>query len=857
MKRKSVLIIEDNELNLEMLSLIIDKDFNVVKAHNGLEALNYLKTSFNDISLILTDIYMPIMNGYEFLDNLKKDPQLSLIPVIVMTQANSDEEELLALKHGANDFLPKPYKPQIILHRISNMINLRETSSLINIIKRDNLTGLYTKEYFYSKVEDILNQDLDTEYSIICTNIEKFKVFNEVFSAKKGDELLKELSEAILKLIPQDTLVARFSADRFIIFIKSEHEKIYRKNFLETSNDMFDNIVVKLGVYKITQRNLSVNQMVDRAVLACNSISGIFDTLIVDYDEKLKDKLLKENYLYEAMEDALTDKEYKVFYQPKYDIKRNVLVGSEALIRWHNKELGIIPPNEFIPLFEANGFIVELDRYVLEEVFSFLHELDEKNLPLLPISVNISRIDILKSDLLGYLKSLVQKYKIHPKFVHLEITESAYIENPKIILNAVDELKKQGFIIEMDDFGNGYSSLSMFSQMNIDYLKLDMNFIRNELITDDNSTNLVSFIIDFAHKKGIKVVAEGIETYKQCKILEEFNCDYAQGYFFYKPLNEEDYLNLLKTVDKNASNLSNNDLQSEVKPYLIYIDNDDKYYNFLNDAFNNVYQVKMLSDMQEIDEFFKYFDNHCACFVINSSLDSINTSELINKIKTNKKMFKVPLLALIDGPFSPINSIILEDADDFLCKQHLLKDVSRKIKNLIKNYQKTIQFEEYAYEADHDYVTGLLNRRGLHRRVNKLKPIDFPLSIYLFDIDNLKFINDNFGHEKGDLAICCFAKSVNKYINDNDIICRYGGDEFLLISLSAKNSNDALTLGNSIGEDFKKEASKVNIDVSCSSGCTICYSKNEMTKQLLDEVDKCLYKAKKNQKGYCTFLDEK
>ena len=148
MKRKSVLIIEDNELNLEMLSLIIDKDFNVVKAHNGLEALNYLKTSFNDISLILTDIYMPIMNGYEFLDNLKKDPQLSLIPVIVMTQANSDEEELLALKHGANDFLPKPYKPQIILHRISNMINLRETSSLINIIKRDNLTGLYTKEYF-------------------------------------------------------------------------------------------------------------------------------------------------------------------------------------------------------------------------------------------------------------------------------------------------------------------------------------------------------------------------------------------------------------------------------------------------------------------------------------------------------------------------------------------------------------------------------------------------------------------------------------------------------------------------------------------------------------------------------------
>ena len=180
MKKRSVLVVEDNELNLEMLCSFIEEKFDVIKAYNGLEALNYLKTSVNDVSLILTDVNMPVMNGYEFLDELKKDKELSLIPVIVMTQENSESEELLALSHGANDFLPKPYRPQIILHRITNMIKLKEVSSLINIIKNDKLTGLYTKEYFFLRVEDILKQDPEGEYSIISTNIENFKVFNEV-----------------------------------------------------------------------------------------------------------------------------------------------------------------------------------------------------------------------------------------------------------------------------------------------------------------------------------------------------------------------------------------------------------------------------------------------------------------------------------------------------------------------------------------------------------------------------------------------------------------------------------------------------------------------------------------------------
>ena len=552
MKKRSVLVVEDNELNLEMLWSFIEEKFDVIKAYNGLEALNYLKTSVNDVSLILTDVNMPVMNGYEFLDELKKDKELSLIPVIVMTQENSESEELLALSHGANDFLPKPYRPQIILHRITNMIKLKEVSSLINIIKNDKLTGLYTKEYFFLRVEDILKQDPEGKYSIISTNIENFKVFNEVNGSKKGDEILTDIASFILKSVPQHVIVGRLNADKFLILMKTEDEKMLREHFLETVDDNFKEVYFKLGVYQIVDKNMSVSAMVDRAVIACDSINGKFDSLVADFEEKLKDKLLRENSLIELMEDALVKREYKVFYQPKYDLKKNELKGSEALVRWLHDDK-YISPSEFIPLFEQNGFINELDKYVLNEVFAFLKEQKENNVPLFPISVNISRVDILKADLINYLNSLIEKYQIEAKYVHLEITESAYTDNDKIIFSTIDELRKIGFVVEMDDFGSGYSSLSMFSQINIDYLKLDMYFIKNELENDDDA-NLVSFIIDFAHKKGIKVVAEGVETYQQVKKLNNFDCDLAQGYYFSKPLNRDDYLNLISSIEITSNN---------------------------------------------------------------------------------------------------------------------------------------------------------------------------------------------------------------------------------------------------------------------------------------------------------------
>ena len=221
------------------------------------------------------------------------------------------------------------------------------------------------------------------------------------------------------------------------------------------------------------------------------------------------------------------------------------MAGAEALVRWIHPEWGFMSPGEFIPLFEKNGFIPWLDQYVWENVCILLKAWREKGYQLLPVSVNVSRADVYQVDLKDTIWDLTQKYEVDPRHLHLEITESAYAENPTQIISTVEELHKLGFIIEMDDFGSGYSSLSMLSQMTLDYLKLDMKFIQNELAKNVEQSVLID-IISMAHRMRLGVVAEGVETEEQVKRLQNYGCDYAQGYYFAKPMPITEFEALLK-----------------------------------------------------------------------------------------------------------------------------------------------------------------------------------------------------------------------------------------------------------------------------------------------------------------------
>ena len=548
--RKQILVVEDNLINREMLREILAGQYTVLEAGNGQEALDVLEECGDDLALILLDVMMPVMDGFAFLDQIKADPELALIPVIVTTQSDSEDDEVAALAHGATDFVPKPYRPQVILHRVASIINLRETAAVVNQFQYDWLTGLYSKEFFYQKVRERLREDSEREYTIVCSNIENFKLYNDAFGVSAGDRLLRDIAVLLRERIGEDGICGRFGGDRFICLQERRREYEDRSIFsaeqrnagIPQVKDMI--MKMKWGIYEITDRSVPVEQMCDRALLAADSIKGQYNRHFAVYDDALRSKLLREQAITEAMETALSEGQFVVYLQPKYSLHHDSLAGAEALVRWIHPEWGFMSPGEFIPLFEKNGFITRLDQYVWEQVCALLRDWREKGYPALPVSVNVSRADVYQSDLTDTLMGIVRKYGVEPAQLHLELTESAYTENPGQIIETVEQLRKQGCIIEMDDFGSGYSSLNMLNQMQLDVLKLDMKFIQSETAKPVEQ-GILRFIVDLARWLNLSVVAEGVETREQLERLREIGCDYVQGYFFAKPMPAQEFERLL------------------------------------------------------------------------------------------------------------------------------------------------------------------------------------------------------------------------------------------------------------------------------------------------------------------------
>lgn len=546
--QRIILTVEDNEINRAILRETLTPEYDVLEAENGKEALDILAANADKVSLILLDVMMPVMDGYTFLDHLKNDQRLSLIPVIVMTQSDAEADEIAALSHGATDFVPKPYRPEVILHRVKSIINLRETAAMINELQYDRLTGVYNHEYFYQMVKKRLAEDPDGEYSIVCSNIDNFKLVNDTFGNKAGDELLKEIA-SISKLTVGDTgFCGRFGADRFLCFQKTDIEHNDRNDFglrldFEMSS-ILKSITMHWGIYEIKDRSIPVEQMCDRALLAVNSIKGKYNQLFKIYDDSLRDNLIFENTITQDLDKSLKDENFIIYYQPKYSLKDNGITGAEALIRWNHPVFGMMNPGEFIPLFEKNGHIPKLDIYVWEHVLMNMNKWRKNGIEILPVSVNVSRADMFHFDVVKVLKELTCKYKIEPEYLHLEITESAYTESSLMIVEAVDKLREAGFVVEMDDFGSGYSSLNMLSRMRLDILKLDLEFTQSETAKKEEDSILEDIIV-MAHKMHLKIMAEGVENESQLQRLKKAGCDYVQGYYLAKPMCEDEYLKLL------------------------------------------------------------------------------------------------------------------------------------------------------------------------------------------------------------------------------------------------------------------------------------------------------------------------
>lgn len=546
-KSKKLLIVEDNALNRRVLCKILSDEYETLEAENGAEALERLRQEQEKISLVLLDLVMPVMDGYTFLTEYKKYPEICNIPVIVVTQKEGDNNEVEALRMGAADFLTKPYKPQIIQSRIANIINLREKSAMLNLLERDSLTGLLRKEFFFFRVDEFLRQNPSDEYNIVCCDIISLRFLNERLGRRRCNQMLQKIGEVLLDYADHYTFCGRIGGGVFGFLAKAQpcySDATFAEIIEQLRQIGVESILqFKFGIYPIGKTPLSADIMCDRAILALDAVKNRYDALFAIYDDRIRIALLEKQFISEHMQEGLRNREFILYLQPKYDIKTREIVGAEVLVRWIQPEKGMLMPADFIPIFEANGFIEKLDYYMWEETCRLIAQWKAAGKEVVPISVNVSRIELFEAQLPERLLTLLEKYHLSPAELHLEITESAYTNDTEQLIAMVIQLREIGFTIEMDDFGAGYSSLNMISKLPVDVLKLDMRFM--DALVDDHSSNIISFVILLSQWKKLKVVAEGVERQEELELLSQLGCDYAQGYFFAKPMPPDQFAALL------------------------------------------------------------------------------------------------------------------------------------------------------------------------------------------------------------------------------------------------------------------------------------------------------------------------
>lgn len=540
-----VLVVDDQEINRDVLGIILEEDqYEIIEACNGKEALEMIEEYKDELSVIMLDLIMPVMDGFEVLKHLRADEQLKNIPVVVLT--SEKDAELKALQLGAADFITKPFDMhEVILARVSRIIELSEGRQLISAAEYDRLTMLYNKNFFFEYANRIYQYHQDWSMDAIVLNIDNFHSVNDLNGRKFGDRVLRTLGEEIKSFLGETTGIAgRLEADWFNIYCShfEEYQSLLDR-FQNKLDQLFGNagIRLRMGV-KPWKKDVEPLLLFDRARAACNMVKGNASSHLMIYDEKMRMKELLNQRLLNDLRRAVEEHELKVYYQPKYMIQSDVprLSSAEALIRWEHPELGMISPGEFIPLFEGNGQISILDRYVWNEVALQIARWKDQYGVTLPVSVNLSRVDVFNPDLLDHLRGLVEKNGLGYNCLKLEVTESAYTDNASQLIDVINNLRKSGFEIEMDDFGSGYSSLNMLSSMPVDVLKMDMAFIRN-IESNEKDLRLVELVMDIARSLNVLVVAEGVETEGQMKLLKEAGCNLIQGYYFSRPLPAEEF----------------------------------------------------------------------------------------------------------------------------------------------------------------------------------------------------------------------------------------------------------------------------------------------------------------------------
>lgn len=859
--KRVVLVINTELLNRKLFNEILKEEYTVLTAKNRVEALDLLKKYDRriQISAVFLDTDLFVNHRYQSLEMIRDENSFSNIPVIITIREGGEQAGIEALKCGASDFILPPYHPEIVRLRLKNLIQAEEAKSAFDLLEMDTLTGLLTKEAFYRKVECILRSG-ESGYCVVAADLERFIVFNDAYGEVEGDNLLKRIAKEFRKAFDKKTLIAHGYADRFFLFTKKEKE--LEEKFLKISMQVQNffpstRVVVKFGIYDIDEKEYIVRAMCDRATLAIGIIKNQYDKVFCYYNDAIRENLIMEQKITSIMNWALEQHQFQVYYQPKFDAEAESIVGAEALVRWIHPEYGFLTPSKFIPVFEKNGFITEMDKYVWEEVCIFLKKQKENARKLIPISVNVSRKDIYNEDLSDYFPKLIEKYGLESKWLHLEVTESAYSENPQQVVKVISQLRKKGFIIEMDDFGSGYSSLNALSEIPIDVLKLDMKFIQNEFL-HKNSKNIIHSVINLAKWMNLLIVAEGVESKEQLENLRELKCNIIQGYYFAKPMQERELERMLEEwevqpvydVDSYIRN-SVREKEKQVETNLMLVV-DDLTLNrvILREYFEGEYNIKECDNGTAAWEFIQKHYKKILIIMLDLYMPGMDGFELLKRLKKSELYKQIPVIITSQAGKELEQRMPEIQIEGLLPKPYLKEEAKQLVTNALVNQiridrrKKTTARQRFfeVKETSLDKLTRVLNSNAFEQEARKFLQGQEKAVLVFLKVDHLTEVIGEMEDITEDGLLITVAELLKRNVRNYDLIGRMEEDQFALL-LKASISQDRLI--NRIGG--LQNCLKFYIQdtpISCTFGVCPCMEEDHDYEMLYENARRAYLVAK-------------
>lgn len=589
MKKEILIITNQTELKEDVIKCL-SKDFNVF--------ISGLDNAFNEIKNNNFQCILDYTEDINTIDKLKDNSLSALIPVIILSNKFDYKDIKEYVNRGAYEFVELPTDKKVLNLRINDAINtISYPKSLKQRPSFDRLCEIYNEETFIREARKALDERENSDhFFMIRFDINKFTMINYFFGVKYGEDILKYIAKQLSKeALEFNICYGRLNKDRFAILLNGDDNDLNNivsdlKESIKEYNREYD-IELTFGVYEVLDYTLDITQMLSYATMAAKTIKGIIGPSYIKYNDEMRNELALEQSYVSSFENALKNKEFVIYLQPKYDIIMEKIVGAEALVRW-GKNGTIISPGEFIPIFERNGLIDKLDRYVWEETVKYIRWRMDNKLPLFGISVNVSRIFLSINTFIDDIIALVKKYNVPARYLELEITESIFAE-VSLIKDTVRKLREHGFKILMDDFGSGYSGLNVLKDVEFDAIKIDLKFFSRN---DKKSQDIIKSVLNIAHAIDIPAIAEGVETIEYIELLKKYGCNYAQGYYYSKPLPVKDFN---KLCEKDC----------------IYIDDmDNKYLNIyhienaINDFVEHAKDYTNLND-DDIDKLLETYRN--------------------------------------------------------------------------------------------------------------------------------------------------------------------------------------------------------------------------------------------------------